>query len=430
MTSGGVLLLIGAVAGWLAPRNTTLLGWLPALGQVATGTLDVSGFLSAAITALAVIIAVVIGFNATALQIAGQTHALPVVRGILFSQMPFLLCWGLVTAVSLIYFLAPPLFAGQLWQMLFWFAAVVLLMLSYLWRLPWRLSGAYVAEWVIRELRGRPIERWEAQEAFSAAQTTIAAACDRGDLGTVRALTTALGSFLAGRNDPRAEQQPVYQRERYRALKNLLSGSARQIAEGPHAAAYYLGYLLAGDLLQATAVGLALDDPSRDFFSGMFRALGTAPERTDPLWTGMRHALCRRGAHGEPYLLRYWREHPGWADDDPRPVASLVSGLIKLHGDAHLRMRQAGYASAEDDAAAMLADLYRDLATHLAPEVARLRQPALRATWLKRCLTFVETAHTSALAAWQSRESSLLPARVMEAYSQRAAELLALLDAR
>ena len=76
MMGGGALLLVGAVVGWLAPRNTALLGWLPALGQVATGTLDVSGFLSAAITALAVIIAVVIGFNATSLQIAGQAHAL------------------------------------------------------------------------------------------------------------------------------------------------------------------------------------------------------------------------------------------------------------------------------------------------------------------------------------------------------------------
>jgi hypothetical protein len=425
MAGGGVLLLVGAVVGWLAPRNAAILGWLPTLGQVATDPLDVSGFLSAAITALAVIIAVVIGFNATTLQIAGQAHALPIVRGILFSQMPFLLCWGLVTSVSLIYFLAPPLFVGQLWQMLFWFAAVVLLMLAYLWRLPWRLSGAYVADWIIRELRGQPIERWETQEAFSAAQTAIASACDRGDLGTVRALTTELGGFLVGRNDPRAEQQPGYQRARYRALKNLLSGSAQQIADGPHAASYYLGFLLAGDLLQATAVGLALDDPSHDFFSGLFRALRSAPERIDPLWTGMRHALCRHGTHGEPYLLRYWREHPGWAEDDPRVLANLAHGLAKLHSTAHERMEQTGYASAEDDATLMLADLYRDIATHLAPEVKRIRPSAQRTGWLKRCAGLVETTST-----WMMSQGVPRPAQVEEAYKQRLAEVKALLEER
>ena len=99
------------------------------------------------------IIAVVIGFNATTLQIAGQAHSLSLVRAILLSLTPFLLCWSLTTGMALIYFLLPSIYIAQLWQMLCWFAAVVILMVAYLWDLPWRLSGDYVASWAIRGLR-------------------------------------------------------------------------------------------------------------------------------------------------------------------------------------------------------------------------------------------------------------------------------------
>ncbi|HLJ79973.1 MAG TPA: hypothetical protein VKT52_00720, partial [Ktedonobacterales bacterium] len=127
--AGLVLLLVGAAIGWVAPR---LPNSVPFGGQahtlVARAGIDTGGYLGADITALAVIIAVIIGFNATTLQIAGQTHSLALVRVILLSLTPFLLCWSVTTGVALIYFLLPPVYAAQLWQMLLWFAAVVTLM--------------------------------------------------------------------------------------------------------------------------------------------------------------------------------------------------------------------------------------------------------------------------------------------------------------
>src|SRR5579871_4912925 len=182
---GSVLLLAGALVGWAAPL-------LHGAG-IASAHLDISGYLGADITALAVIIAVVIGFNATTLQIAGQAHSLSLVRAILLSLTPFLLCWSLTTGVALVYFLLPPLYLVQLWQMLCWFAAVVVLIVAYLWDLPWRLSGDYVARWALRGLRRAPIQTWESLDNYSSLQTAIASASARGDLGTVRVITTAVG---------------------------------------------------------------------------------------------------------------------------------------------------------------------------------------------------------------------------------------------
>src|SRR5262249_47648384 len=152
------------------------------------------------------IIAVIIGFNATALQIAGQTHSLGLIRGILRSLTPFLACWSLTTGVALIYLLAPPAYTAQLWQVLCWFAAVILLMIAYLWDLPWRPSGQYVAHWALRGLRRQPIARWESLEGHAVLQSSVAAASARGDIGTMRAISYALGRFLAGIRDRPAEQ--------------------------------------------------------------------------------------------------------------------------------------------------------------------------------------------------------------------------------
>src|SRR5690348_77730 len=120
--AGVVLLLAGALVGWLAPHLPDgLVVGAAAQSLIHDAQIDVGGYLGADITALAVIIAVVIGFNATTLQIAGQTHSLALVRAILLSLTPFLLCWTLTTGVALIYFLLPPVYVAQLWQMLCWF---------------------------------------------------------------------------------------------------------------------------------------------------------------------------------------------------------------------------------------------------------------------------------------------------------------------
>src|SRR5215813_4858122 len=129
--AAGVLLVAGGLIGWLVPLLPEALpGVALAREPAAVSGADVTGYLGADITALAVIIAVIIGFNATALQIAGQTHSLGLIRGILRSLTPFLACWSLTTGVALIYLLAPPAYTAQLWQVLCWFAAVILLMIA------------------------------------------------------------------------------------------------------------------------------------------------------------------------------------------------------------------------------------------------------------------------------------------------------------
>src|SRR5262249_40296930 len=337
------LLLVGGLIGWLVPAlPETLPGVALARGQAAASGADVTGYLGADITALAVIIAVVIGFNATALQIAGQAHSLGLVRGILHSLTPFLGCWSLTTGVALVYFLAPPLYTAQLWQVLCWFAAVVVLMVAYLWDLPWRLSGEYVATSALRSPRRQPIAMWEALEGYAVLQSSVASASARGDIGTVRSITGALGSFLTTVRDAGAEARNVYDRKRYRTLKDLLSGCGQNAAQAPHAVTYSNGHLQAGVLLQAVAIGHPMDDAEHDLFSGLLGVLRNAPERLNVLWTGLRHALCRRASDGkDPYLVRFWLEHPAWSVDEPRRVQYIATGLARFHASCWRRLQGA-----------------------------------------------------------------------------------------
>ncbi len=369
---GVLLLVLGAAAGWLVPRSGLLSPLDGLTRQLASSPIDRSGFLGADITALAVLIAVVIGFNVTILQIAGQAHSLNVTRGILATLTPFLLCWSLTTAIALAYFLVPPIYVGQLWQLYAWFGAIVLLMIGYLWDLPWRLSGDYVARWALSRLRQSPVADWETLEGYAVLQTAIAAAGARGDLGNVRAMTLRLGRFLVDARDRRAEAANQYDRRRYRSLKSLLSGCSQGAAEAPNAVAYYLGYVLAGVLLQATAVGHPPDDAEHDLFTGVLRSTRGSPEHLNPLWTGMRHALCRPVDRGVPYLLKYWLGHDTWPADDPRRVTRLAVALARLHA---AYWRELCRAATEHEAAAQAAEmaisLYRDISAYLGVAVAR-----------------------------------------------------------
>src|SRR5262249_21649549 len=165
---GGFLLALGALVCWVLPplgnELPPLLDPLPfahdALIPVAASGIDPAPIVGADLTTLAVIIAVLIGYNVAALQIAGQTLSLALTRAILLTMGPLLLVWTGVTFVALIYLMAP-IYLGQLWQTLLWFGAVVLLMIAYLWNLPWRLPGEYAARWAIRNLRGKPVPGWE-----------------------------------------------------------------------------------------------------------------------------------------------------------------------------------------------------------------------------------------------------------------------------
>ena len=418
---GIVLLVVGALVGWVAPllsQSGPASAYLSWAGSIIAGSkLDTSGYLGADITSLAVIIAVVIGFNATTLQIAGQAHSLSLVRAILLSLTPFLLCWSLTTGVALLYFLLPPIYIAQLWQMLCWFAAVVILMVAYLWDLPWRLSGDYVASWAIRGLRRAPIQTWESLDSYSSLQTAITSASARGDLGTVRVITAALGYFLSGIRDARAEMDNTYDRSRYRALKNLLSGSAQNAAEAPNAVAYQLGYIAAGTLLQAAAVGIPLDDPEHNLYSGLMREVHSRPERINPLWAGMRHALFRGDERTEPYLLRYWLEHRRWTVDDPRRVTVVGDGIAAFHSLCWQELS----ASMERDAAAaeateMLVDLYRYIALHLATLAATERRPLKAGRLADLPPGLLDRVHLVVMRSWPQAAADQYRVTVVNAY--------------
>lgn len=429
---GVVFLVVGAFLGWVVPRLPEGIFALGSLrDRLAGAGVDAGSYLGADITALAVLIAVIIGFNATTLQIAGQTHSLVLVRAILLSLTPFILCWSAATGVALVYFLLPPVYVAQLWQMFCWFAAVVLLMLAYLWDLPWRLSGQYVGLWAIRGLARRPINQWEALDGFSALQTSIAAASARGDLGTVRAVTSVLGPFLTEIRDARAEADNTYERDRYRALKNLLSGCAQNAAIAPNAVSYSLGYVVAGTLTQSAAVGLRLDDAEHDLFSGLFRALKDAPDRLNPLWTGTRHALCRSRDHerDEAYLLRYWRSHRAWTGDDSRRVVEIADGLVWLHAGCWRELRASlPERNANTEALSLLLDLYRDIATHLAPQAARLRSGRSATRTPDLLLSLLDQIHAKALRAWPEIGAESERVSLVNAYESRRKEIVILFD--
>jgi hypothetical protein len=383
-TSVGVILLaLGALVGWILPHLNdwfpSLLGTLPfardALTPVATSGIDPAPIVGADLTTLAVIIAVLIGYNVAALQIAGQTLSLALTRAILLTMGPLLLIWTGVTFVALVYLMAP-LYLGQLWQTLLWFGAVVLFMIAYLWNLPWRLSGEYAARWAIRNLRGTPVANWEAQDGFAVLQAGISGANARADLGTTRAMTATLGAFLSGAQDRKAESEGVaYHRARYRALKNLLTGCAQHSGDAPTTVAYYLGFLTAGVTLQAAAVGHPMDYTDSNLYSGLLRALPKNPEYVNALWTGFRHALCREGDRGEAYLLRYWRDHPRWETTDERNVTQIAKGVVRFHSNCWETLQtELGAEEAEVEAVAMMDDLYRYITTYLFQEAKHDRQ--------------------------------------------------------
>jgi hypothetical protein len=396
--SGGALLAAGALAGWLAPRAPWALAAPPlqVLAQpLAASHLDPLSFMGADITALAVLVAVAIGFNVTILQIAGQAHSLNLVRGILASLGPFLFWWSVTTAVALAYFLLPPVYVGQLWQLYCWFGAIVLLMIAYLWDLPWRLSGDYVARWALGQLRGTAVSAWEEVEGYAVLQTALSAAGARGDLGNVRAIALRLGRFLLELRDRPAEAENTYNRARYRSLKSLLSGCAQGAASAPNAFVYHLGYVQAGVLLQAIAGGHPPDDESHHLFTGILRAVRPNPDLLNSLWTGLRHACCRPADKGTPYLVSYWQEHRGWPADDPRRVSRLATALALLHASMRDMLKNAAATDQPTPPWEMVESLYRDIAVYLGGAIAHghqhLRIPVT---------ALLDEVHTEIMRAW------------------------------
>lgn len=415
-------LVVGACIGWVAPRA----GWgiAAALSKPVAGSgVDSATFLGAALTTLGVIVAILIGYNVAGLQTAGQLMSLALARAMLLSLAPFLLCWTATTGVGLIYLLAPPRYMGQLWQMLLWFAAVVLFMLGYLWTLPWRLSGEYAAHWAVDDLRATPIEDWESQDGYTIFQSSIAAATTRGDLGTARAIAQTLGAFLATARDTRAERDNRHDRGRYRALKNLVTGSAQFAGAAPTAVSYQLGYVAMGALLRAVAIGLPTDDTEIDLFSGLLRSIGESPDRIESLWAGARHALCRGDAHTAPYLLRYWRLYQAWDAAEPRAARRIAAGVMRLHSESWLRLAHVeDGAHAQAEAARLLTDLYRYVGFHLRDRIVAEYSGAERERLLglATALLLAMQRHVEAEGEqWNAEQRAL----ITDAYTNAAARL-------
>jgi hypothetical protein len=401
-----VCIVVGVVIGWLAP-HVGLPFTEPLSRSVAASGVDSATFLGAALTTLGVIVAILIGYNVAGLQTAGQLMSLSLARAMLLSLAPFLLWWTVTTGVGLVYLLAPPLYMGQLWQMLIWFGAVVLFMLGYLWTLPWRLSGEYAARWAVDDLRATPIEQWEAQDGYDVLQSSIAAATTRGDLGAVRALAQTLGGFLAAACDTEAERDNRYHRGRYRALKNLVSGCAQLAGKAPTSVAYQLGYVAAGALTLAVALGLPAGDAETDLYSGLLRALGASPDRIDSLWAGIRHALCRGDARTTPYLLSYWRQHRDWGDDDPRATQRIAASLMRLLFDLLRQMAREDAVRAQTDGILMLDDLYRYIANYLRERIEADCFGAERVRLLALASALLAQLHTHTLPlseAWSEQQ--------------------------
>jgi len=410
-TLASVCIIVGAVVGWALPHSGLPLAAAFSHPVAASGV-DAVTFLGAALTTLGVIVAILIGYNVAGLQTAGQLMSLALARAMLLSLAPFLIWWTITTGVGLVYLLLTPAYMGQLWQVLIWFAAVVLFMLGYLWTLPWRLSGEYAARWAVDDLRNVPIERWESQDGYDVLQSSMAAATTRGDLGAIRAMAQTLASFLVTMRDARTERGDRSDRGRYRALKNLLSGCAQFSGAAPTSVSYQLGYVAAGILLRAAAIGLPTNTPEINLFSGLLRSIGDSADRIDSLWTGARHSLCRGDSRADPYLLTYWMRNRGWSGDDPRLTQRLADGLMRLQAEALRIQRHAQpEARAQLEAAHMLDDLYRYLSTYLRERIEATARGAERARLLGLAGALLAQTHTLALAesaTWSDEARALL----------------------
>jgi hypothetical protein len=365
------LIVIGLVTGWIVPHLSV--NWFPIQAlqtPVGESGIDTTTFLGADITTLAVIIAVLIGYNVAALQIAGQMLSLAFVRAILLSLGPFLLWWLLSTVIALVYLLVPPLYVGQLWQVLFWFGAVTFFMVGYLWSLPFRLSADYAAVWAIKDLRAQPVTEWIETNGYATLETGISSAITRSDTSSMRTMAVTLGTFLAGVCDRHAEDENRYQRGRYRTLKNLLSNASYNAATAPNAVAYYLGFVAGGTLLQTVALGQPIVYEGTDLFSGLIRPLKDSADKIDAMWTGMRHSLCRKGPQGEPLLIQYWRAHLRWSEQDARRVERVADGIACLHDDCWQTLRAVlSPADADARAAELISDFYSYIDRYLVPEI-------------------------------------------------------------
>lgn len=419
-----LLLVAGIVIGWLAPQIATLdprLAFLAAPPEA----VDLSAYLGADVTAISILIAVVVGVSGGAFQAAGRSSLRQAWQS-LGSFVAFFTISALSLVVALIYLLHRPLYAVQLWQIFVWFIAILFYTLNYLWWGMLNGSRDYATFQALEQLRRTPIARWQELDGYSGLQLALATTSAEGDLSAVHFTAVNLGGFLARQLDPKAEAQNAYSRERYRALKNLLSGSVQNAAEAPNAVSYDLGFVTAGILLQGIATGMPADDPEHDLFTGVFRTLRETPERINPLFTGVRHALCRGYPGADPFLATYWLGHRRWPLDDPRRVGRVATYLARIHADCWRVLRAGAPSTADAEVAHLLDDLYRDVAHYLGPRLAREKQRPSGARLGDLALGFLDSVHAAVLKGWPEGEAAGERIAVINAYELRRKELSAL----
>jgi len=371
---GVVALFLGGIwAGWVAPRLDKKLPSVAAMQVSVDVHSQTPGvFLGADLTTLGVLIAIIIGYNVAAFQVAAQTLSLSLVRAVLYTLVPFLGLWLAATTIAMVYLLSPPPVVGDLYHTACWFGSTAFALIGYLLGLPSRLSGDYEAKWSVTNLRGVPISEWESTDGFTVLQTGINTAVGRADIGTLRMLVLPLAHVLSGRCDPMAERSPTYNRARFYALRDLLAGCAPFVLLAPGAIWYVLGYLEASIMLQAAAVGAPASLQHATLFDDAIPSGQAAPQNIVSLWAGLRHAMCRQGVQGTPYLRRFWREHADWPSNDERRVKKLADLFVYFHGACWRQMATSALSPSEvaDQCAELLSEFYRYLWQYL-PQDAR-----------------------------------------------------------
>jgi len=393
------LLLFGMAAGWLIPElpdsvTSPIVAYLRT--PLAQGNLNIGPILGAGIATFTVVNAVLISY-VSASQYANRAFSAVLGRLYLLGLLPLLTVFGLIIAITMLYLMMPPTFVGQIWEFILWYFALVILLIAAVMELPDRLSERYVALWAIRWLRDAPVEAWIANKGYAILQAGTTAAITRVEVGFMRSMAFPLGAFLSSRVEADKDAADIGTAERLRPIRDLVSALGSPLAQAPTAFAYCAGSIIAGASLELAANPAAADMMQTDVFDDFVRALSGAPDRFESLWAGMQHSLCRRGVHGEPYLLRYWTAHIRWSKDDARRVHRVAHVIVALLAKwQEVRLRQAGARQGGAKTPQMIDDLCLDIEQGLMNQVVHHTNAAKRAEMVEMLHSLVRDIRATA----------------------------------
>ena len=325
-----LLFLIGFAVGPLM----RICSWeLPYVSRPIPESVDVNAYLSAMLGGLAVFAAILAGFLAAGLPLAAANLTVKFVSHLNRGLVIYLLFWVLSACVTLVEFIHRPQAIGQLWHLLIWFVALVVMMFGQIDDMPSRLSGESMSRWAMKGLKRLPMQDWEQSEEFRAIPVGLAQASARYDLLTVRALTRDFGNFLVtdaliSDSVSRASAQT----DVYRTLKTLLGDSMIQMRDSSNEAAYSVGRLAAGVLIHASVTN-NLRNPSSNgnTFDRISFSFGERDDLVVSFWAGARHAVFGHGEHcwiaGGSLIAKYWASHVSTDVSDPGRCQRLAAGI-------------------------------------------------------------------------------------------------------